>query len=305
MRLRTKLLLVLLALCLNLPAVAQVKIVQLSDLHLGLARAPRAADNLRRAVELANQRHPDAVVVTGDIGENPRGWEEAREILRGVQAPVYYIPGNHDVHSNDVERYRRVFGPDFYRVQIKNVVLYGFDSELLGNFDNYDVKSVAAAQPAPEARDQGERMFHWMEEAGERGRDDRFQKAEKDRPRNENRGGGNHGRHDRDRDDDQRMVVIGMQHIPLDRDGNMPPDPRPYWAISEPNRSRELALLKKLGIHHMLAGHWHRGDVFDSGGITWHMAPATSWLPWGGHLGFAVHTITPDGDMKTEFVNLD
>jgi hypothetical protein len=65
-----------------------------------------------------------------------------------------------------------------------------------------------------------------------------------------------------------------------------------------------MNVLHQLGIRHMLVGHWHVADVFQAGGITWHVAPATSWLPWGGELGFAMHTITPDGDVKTEFVSI-
>ena len=55
----------------------------------------------------------------------------------------------------------------------------------------------------------------------------------------------------------------------------------------------------------MLVGHWHVGGVFEHDGITWHVAPSTSrLLPWSGQLGFAMHTISPNGDVKTEFVSL-
>src|SRR5205085_8666177 len=67
-------------------------IAQISDTHLGLARAPDAADNLRKVVNMVNDRHPDAVLVTGDIGENPEAWAEARGILQDIQAiSVFYI----------------------------------------------------------------------------------------------------------------------------------------------------------------------------------------------------------------------
>jgi hypothetical protein len=63
--------------------------------------------------------------------------------------------------------------------------------------------------------------------------------------------------------------------------------------------------LHRLGIRHMLAGHWHVGTVFERDGITWHIAPTTSrLLPWSSPLGFAMHTISPNGDVKTEFVQL-
>ena len=88
-------------------------IAQISDTHLRLARAPDAADNLRKVVNMVNQRHPDAVLVTGDIGETPEAWAEARGILQDLQAKsVFYIPGNHDVNAHNLERWRSAFRPD-------------------------------------------------------------------------------------------------------------------------------------------------------------------------------------------------
>ena len=45
--------------------------------------------------------------------------------------------------------------------------------------------------------------------------------------------------------------------------------------------------------------------MFSAHDITSHVAPATSWSGTGDKLGFAMHTITPDGDVKTEFVYLE
>src|SRR3954451_8486335 len=99
-------------------ASAQVRIAQLSDLHIGAstATAPHAIDNLRQAVQIINAQGVDAVIVTGDIGENPTAWSTARTILSAVKAPVYYVPGNHDIHSHDFDRYRGVFEDDFFKV---------------------------------------------------------------------------------------------------------------------------------------------------------------------------------------------
>src|SRR5207244_10929706 len=99
----------------------QVIIAQLSDTHLGEAHSPHAAENLRKAVEMINARHPDAVILSGDIGENPEQWRHAREILKGLKAPLYFVPGNHDVHTHDVNKYREVFGKDYYTFRVKSV----------------------------------------------------------------------------------------------------------------------------------------------------------------------------------------
>jgi predicted MPP superfamily phosphohydrolase len=97
----------LLALC--AASSAQITVAQISDTHIGEKRAPHAADNLKLAVQMINDRHPDAVILSGDIGENPEAWEKARGILKHLKAALYYAPGNHDVHSSDVDRYRGAF----------------------------------------------------------------------------------------------------------------------------------------------------------------------------------------------------
>jgi 3',5'-cyclic AMP phosphodiesterase CpdA len=266
---------------------AQVKIVQLSDTHIGEQHSPHAAENLRRAVDMINRIYPDAVILSGDIGEGPDNWQIARKILKGLKAPLFYVPGNHDVHSRDVRRYRSVFGQDYYNFHVKYVNFLVIDSQLLGNFDEFQAHSPP---PMPEeTEEESRKMMNWLNGQA-RGRDHDHDNDADDRG---------------DRDDRRRGgVTIAIQHIPAFRDGNFPPDTKPYWVISEPYRSRELDLLRRLGVHHVLAGHWHNARVFERDGITWHVAPATSWLPWGGELGFSVHTITKDGDVRTEFVPL-
>jgi 3',5'-cyclic-AMP phosphodiesterase len=246
-----------------------VVIAQLSDTHLGEKHSPQAAENLRKAVEMINARHPDALIVSGDIGERPENREEAKTILKGLAAPVYYVPGNHEFSdTNGLAAYRKQFGPDYYRFQVKNVEVLALDSELLGNYAKFDVKTLPP--PLPGMAAEAEKMFAWMGEQ---------EGALKDK------------------------TVIAVQHIPLFRDQNFP-DAKPYWIVSEPYARRETDMLHRLGVKHLLAGHWHNGRVFSQDGITIHVAPATSWLPLGGRLGFAMHTITADGDVRTEFVPL-
>jgi 3',5'-cyclic AMP phosphodiesterase CpdA len=276
---------------------AEIKIAQLSDTHIGEQRSPHAVENLRRAVASINSRHPDAVVVSGDMGENPEAWEEAKSILRGLHAPVFYAPGNHDVHSKDLDLYRSAFGKDYYRFQVKGVTFLVIDSQLLGNYDMFEARTPPPLPPRME--DESERMLSWLRKQGRGGEADDQRGADADdRDRDHDRG--------RDRDDRKRGgIVIGIQHVPVFRDGEFPPDTKPYWVVSDPYRSREMDILHKLGVRHMLVGHWHNFRVFNRAGITWHVGGATSWLPWGGELGFAMHTISDDGDVKSEFVPLN
>jgi len=47
---------------------AQVTVAQISDTHIADKHAPHAAENLRHAVDMINDRKPDAVILSGDIG---------------------------------------------------------------------------------------------------------------------------------------------------------------------------------------------------------------------------------------------
>src|SRR5437868_11780896 len=165
----------------------EITLAQISDTHRADKHAPHAAENLKAAVEMVNQRRPDAVVLSGDIGENPEAWEQARSILKKLKPPLYYAPGNHDVHSNDVERYRKVFSKDYYTFEVRGVTFVVIDSELLGNYDKYEAKQPMPLPP--ETEEESERMLSWLS-----------------------------GLHDVDRgdsrDDGKKTIVIGVQHIP-------------------------------------------------------------------------------------------
>lgn len=247
---------------------AQVKVVQLSDTHIGLSQAPHAVQNLTHAVEMINALQPDAVVVSGDIGENPTAWQIARNILKGLHCPLFFAPGNHDVHLHNVSQWRSSFGPDYYRFDVRGIIFLVIDTQLMEVIEGNTAGSTSLP---PDTAAEREKMFAWLTAQAS--------------------------------SIPKGATVIPVQHVPLFRNNGFP-DPRPYWVINDPVRSRELALLEKMGVKHMLVAHWHHFMVFSSNGITFHEGAATSWLPIGGTLGFAVHTISLSGDVKTEFVAL-
>lgn len=76
-----------------------LRIVHFSDLHLGaLVDTGR---EVGRLVERINALHPDLVLFTGDL-VNIRCTEldaDAQRLLRGIEAPVWSVLGNHDVGS--------------------------------------------------------------------------------------------------------------------------------------------------------------------------------------------------------------
>lgn len=78
-----------------------LRVVQLSDMHVGSLVSPRR--ELRRLVDSVMSLYPDVVIFTGDL-VNIRSTEldgEVRQLLSEVRAPlgVYSVLGNHDVGS--------------------------------------------------------------------------------------------------------------------------------------------------------------------------------------------------------------
>lgn len=91
-----------------------MRLVHLSDLHFG-HHDPAAAAGL--AADLATQR-PDLVVVSGDFTQLGTSAEFAlaRAFLDTLPAPLFAVPGNHDLGRAPL---RRIFDPyGFYRQHI-------------------------------------------------------------------------------------------------------------------------------------------------------------------------------------------
>jgi predicted MPP superfamily phosphohydrolase len=244
-----------------------VTIAHLSDLHIGLASHPGGEERLQQAIDLIRPRHVDAVIVTGDIGDKfEESWNTAKRMLAALNVPVYYAPGNHDDTAKTASRYTAALGKNYYTFQVKGIHFVALDSQLLGNFS--DVGSPVPLSVAKEDEPAAEKMLAWL------------------------------------RDLKLNGPVIAVQHVPPDRpSAQTSPDGKPYWILHDPWRTRELDALRKLGVKDILAGHWHQGAIYSVDGFTIHLAPATSWSPKSS-LGFAVHTISPNSKVNTEFVYL-
>lgn len=104
--------------------------------------------NFRALAEFVNTvLRPDLVVNTGDITlSNPEADEDYRaaaELHRLIEAPVRYVPGNHDVGeaydhtwwattSERMTRYRRHFGDVPWLERLADFTIIGFNSQILG-----------------------------------------------------------------------------------------------------------------------------------------------------------------------------
>ncbi len=80
------------------PQLSGVKIVQISDLHLGSIKGERF---LKNVVKKVNEQKPDIVVITGDIIDTDGKKEEGfKKIFREIKAPkgVFAVLGNHEYY---------------------------------------------------------------------------------------------------------------------------------------------------------------------------------------------------------------
>ena len=83
------------------PMAKPLKLVMMSDLHLGYHN-PR--HELARWVDLINAEHPDYVLIAGDIIDmsiRPLTEENMAEEFRRIEAPIYACLGNHEYYSGE------------------------------------------------------------------------------------------------------------------------------------------------------------------------------------------------------------
>lgn len=82
------------------------KIIQLSDLHLGLFRG---AAFLAQVVEKVNSASPDLVVITGDLTDGSvQKLGDTAQPLVGLKAPTIFVTGNHEYYWTPGEWIRRL-----------------------------------------------------------------------------------------------------------------------------------------------------------------------------------------------------
>ena len=91
--------------------------VQISDSHIGFNKDPNhdVTKTLQEAVDKVNALadEPAFVIHTGDITHlsRPEEFDTAAQIMKGVKtSQVYYVPGEHDVFTDDGQLYRERFG---------------------------------------------------------------------------------------------------------------------------------------------------------------------------------------------------
>lgn len=126
------------------------RLAQISDTHLSRDK-PFFVANFHKVAEHLGSDRPDLVVNSGDLALDGAHDEddlaEARRLHEALDMPVRFIPGNHDVgDSPDVsgkeqpsitaetrERYVRLFGDDFWLLDVSGWRIVAINAQLLGS----------------------------------------------------------------------------------------------------------------------------------------------------------------------------
>jgi 3',5'-cyclic AMP phosphodiesterase CpdA len=113
-------------------------LLHISDLHFGHTD-PALIEDLLGEID---KNKPDLVVISGDFTQRALHSEfrEARDFIRRIAAPVFTIPGNHDIpRYNMTERFCNPFGR--YRTYINP------QTDLVLNMDDLTIVGLNTARP--------------------------------------------------------------------------------------------------------------------------------------------------------------
>ena len=110
------------------PGPAALRFVQISDSHIGFNKDanPDVTATLRAAIAKihALPQAPSFVLHTGDLTHlsKPEEFDTLQQELTGIGAPVFYVPGEHDVLNDNGKSYLERFGKN-----TKGAGWYSFD----------------------------------------------------------------------------------------------------------------------------------------------------------------------------------
>ncbi|MGB9844571.1 MAG: metallophosphoesterase [Methanothermobacter tenebrarum] len=76
----------------------EVKLVQLSDLHIGSIRGESFLESVK---DIVNSLGADAVLITGDLADGSSPIDDSTlKPLKGIKAPIFFVSGNHDTYAD-------------------------------------------------------------------------------------------------------------------------------------------------------------------------------------------------------------
>ena len=134
---------------------ADFSFVQISDSHIGFNKEanPDVTATLQVAVDRVNAAPapPDFILHTGDISQlsKPSEFDTAEQVLKGVKTGnIFYVPGEHDVLTDDGKQYLDRFGRD-----TKGKGWYSFDhkgAHFIGLVNVVDLKAGGLGSLGPD-----------------------------------------------------------------------------------------------------------------------------------------------------------
>ena len=86
----------------------RIRVLHLSDLHFGSHSDPRLEPGLEA---LIGRVDPELIVASGDLTHRGRAeqHDRAADFLRGLDRPVFTVPGNHDIPYTPIARFTRTW----------------------------------------------------------------------------------------------------------------------------------------------------------------------------------------------------
>lgn len=118
---------------LSIPAPVELKIAQLSDIHLGSI----SPADFRRIIDQTNQLSPDVVLITGDLLDNFNARTRAAvQCLDQLQPPTYFVTGNHEGYVG-LERVTKLLQETKVKV-LRNEVANFRGVQFVGIDDSFD-----------------------------------------------------------------------------------------------------------------------------------------------------------------------
>lgn len=131
----------------NLTTIIKMKIVQISDLHVGSQFLPEKFETM---VNEVNQLNPDFIVVTGDLTNEGlmKEYEQCKNLLTKLNAQkIITISGNHDYRNTGYLLFKKYFPFETVNELSDNVVLV----------------TVGTARPDRNEGEVGYRQNLWLE----------------------------------------------------------------------------------------------------------------------------------------------
>ncbi len=250
-----------------------VRVALLSDTHSTRGTEEDQAlykGRYERVIEVVNAARVDVVLIAGDLTQSsrPEQFADFKAQMHGFQAPVFVVPGNHDVGSKIVvapdgtrqgtvtatriAQYEAQMGPGTFAYKRPGLRIIGFNSLLLGS-----------GLPGEAAQ--------WQ-----------FLEDELARP--------------------SKTPTLLLSHFPLFL---QTPDEASdaYWNVEPQPRQRLLQLIARGGVKAVLSGHLHRPLQNTYQGVLHLTTPPVSFgLPRGVQAqGWTLLTVSPQGEITWGF----